>query len=91
MDIEVVEIMQKNVIVKLGKVPKNLEKMRDGFMLYLQGKHHYKSTTLTDILTNTEIFNSNSKDDLKCVSNMLRWWMIVRIFFIKLIPEVFQK
>lgn len=37
------------------------------YMMFLQDKHCYKSITVTEILTKTDICKMNSNDDLKCV------------------------
>lgn len=58
-------------------------------MLYLRDKHFYPSTTLINVLLMTEIKKLNKPSNAICVSNILRWWVIIRMILLKNILKVF--
>lgn len=79
--------IQKQLWGVVYKVDEN--RIVKNYMMFLQDKHCFRSTTLIGILTMAEILYVNKKIGIKCVSNMLRCWMIILIMLLGVIPQVF--
>ena len=60
------------------------------YMLFLRDKHMYSIDSLNRTLRRVEAYKSNSVADMKCISDMLNWWIVVRRTLLKTIPKVFE-
>lgn len=58
--------------------------------MFLRDKHLYSTVTLNQILARAGANKSNSEGDLKCVYDMIKWWIVVRITLLKIIPKFFE-
>ncbi|CAI9280978.1 unnamed protein product [Lactuca saligna] len=69
--------------VKENEVPKKC-------MFYLIDKHFYSYVALNQILSNAEKFKKNTSDDMKCILDMIKWWIRVCSILLKRTPKVFD-
>ncbi|CAI9293582.1 unnamed protein product [Lactuca saligna] len=59
-------------------------------MMFLIDKHLFSTSTLNQILAKDEVKKSNNEGDVKCVSNMIKWWIVIQMTVFKTIPKVFK-
>ena len=72
--------------LKVGKIQKEhwsvVYNRREGqnvqkIMCFLRDKHLYSSTSLKTILEMTEAYKGKSANDLKCFSDMIKWYLVI--------------
>ncbi|CAI9291676.1 unnamed protein product [Lactuca saligna] len=59
-------------------------------LLFLRDKHLYSTTMLNQIVDREKANKSNNEGDVKCVSNMLKWWIVIRMTLLKTIPKILE-
>ncbi|CAI9273276.1 unnamed protein product [Lactuca saligna] len=57
---------------------------------HLEDKHLYTTTFLEFILELVTNFKVNHKDDLKCFSNMITWYIQVHKLLLSFIPKIYE-
>lgn len=57
--------------------------------LYMDEKHCYSFDCLSIVLLRVEMYKANTKEYLKWVSKVIRWWIQVRIVLMEIPREVF--
>lgn len=60
-------------------------------MFFFRDKHLYLTTTLNRVLSNVEKRKSNFVDDMKCLSDMIKWWIGARAILLKTMPKVLKR
>lgn len=63
------------------------DKVIKTFLLFLRDKHLYSTTTLKQILATTEANKKNLVEYTKCVSNMIKCYLTIRMTILKIIPK----
>lgn len=58
-------------------------------MLFLRDKHLYSNENLNQIIDREKENKSNNEGDVKCVSDMLRWWIVIQMSLLKTILKIF--
>lgn len=58
-------------------------------MLFLRDKHLYSNENLNQIIDRAKENKSNNEGDVKCVSDMLRWWIVIQMSLLKTILKIF--
>lgn len=69
--------------------------MKDGeeiknCMFFLRDKHLYSTSALNSMLTRAEANKTNSDADVKCVLDMIRWYVSIRPTLLKIMPKIFD-
>lgn len=59
-------------------------------MMFLRDKHLFSTSTLNQVLAKEEANKSNNEGDVKCVSDMIKWWIVIHMTLFKTIPKVFE-
>lgn len=57
-------------------------------MLFLREKHLYSTSILNQMIAKAN--KSNSDEDIKCISDMVKWWVVIQKTFRNNIPKVFE-
>ncbi|CAI9274997.1 unnamed protein product [Lactuca saligna] len=57
---------------------------------HVENKHLYTNTCLGFILELVTKFKGNHKDDLKCFSDMITWYIHVRKLLLSFIPKIYE-
>lgn len=60
------------------------------FMLFLRYKHLYSTTISNRIVDKANENKSNNEGDVKCVSDMLKWQIVIQMTLLKTIPKIFE-
>lgn len=60
-------------------------------MFYMQDKHSYKTGTLNDIHSKAELCRTNSKNEVKLLSDILKWWIITQTILLGCGPQIFAE
>lgn len=58
--------------------------------MFVRNKHLYSTTTLNPIVGKVEAKKSNFEGDIKCVSDMIKWWIVIRMNLLNTFPRVFE-
>ncbi|CAI9288137.1 unnamed protein product [Lactuca saligna] len=59
-------------------------------MFFLLDKHLYHTTAFNNILVLVAATKSNNADDLKCVMDMIKWYLMFRNTFLNMMMKQFQ-
>ena len=57
-------------------------------MLFLREKHLYSTSILNQMIAKAN--KSNSDEDIKCISDMVKWWVVIQKTCRNNIPKVFE-
>lgn len=60
-------------------------------MWYLDDKQCYTSDCLNTILSGAEMCKADTKEELKWVLEVIRWWIWVRLVLMEIAKEVFKE
>lgn len=59
-------------------------------IFFLRDKHLYPTSVLKSIMARVEANSSNFVADVKCVSDMIRWYLSIRASILKIMSKVFE-
>ncbi|CAI9303854.1 unnamed protein product [Lactuca saligna] len=59
-------------------------------MFYLRDKHLYSTSVVNRILARAKANKAKLASDLKCMSDMMQWYMAIRASLLKIMPKVFE-
>lgn len=60
-------------------------------MMFLIDKHLYSTFILNQIVANAKANKSNLEGDIKCISNMIKWRIVIQKTLMNTIPKVFEE
>lgn len=63
---------------------------RQNLYFHLEDKHMYTTTCMEFILEQVTKFKGNHKDDLKCFSDLITWYIQVCKLLLSFIPKIYE-
>lgn len=60
------------------------------YVIFLRDKHLFSTATLNHFLAKAEANKSSNEGDLKCVSNMIKLWIVIQTNLLNTISKVFE-